>query len=70
MPPGVPQNVIGAYWKAFDLAVVNPDYLASAVSQKQEINPQKGSAVEDIVRSMAATPDSVRQYEMYLISKD
>ena len=70
LPPDVPPTVIDVYRKAFDLAVADPEYLASAVAQKQEISPQKGSAVEGMVRSMATTPDSVRQYVISLISKD
>ena len=70
LPPGVSADIIEAYRKAFDQAVLDPEYRAVATKLNQIIAPRSGKQVEDAIKKMASTSAAVRQRVIELISKD
>jgi tripartite-type tricarboxylate transporter receptor subunit TctC len=58
VPPGVPADRVKVLRDAFDAAVKDPELLADAKSQKMEIDPVTGAAINALLdRVYAAPPD-------------
>lgn len=70
LPPGVPQESVPAWRKAFDAAVADPGYLAEAKKRQQDIEPKSGEQVEKLVRQLYATPKDIIKRTIDAINPD
>jgi tripartite-type tricarboxylate transporter receptor subunit TctC len=59
--PGVPKERVAALRRAFDLAVVDPEFLADAKKQQLDLNPQSGAELEKVVNYLIDAPESLRK---------
>lgn len=59
LPPGVPQEAVVAWRKAFDAAVKNSEYVADTKKRIQDVEPKSGEEVERLVQQMYQTPQDV-----------
>lgn len=57
-PPGVPADRIEALRRAFDAAVVTPDYLRETVDKGIDVNPIQGIAVQKDIEKLVNLPPS------------
>ena len=61
-PPGIPADRLAILRKAFDAALVDPEFLAEAQRQKMEIDdPLNGEQLTEVVKRVASTPPAVVQ---------
>jgi len=56
MPPGVPADRVKVLREAFDAAVKDPELLADAKSQKMEIDPVTGAAINELLDRVYGAP--------------
>jgi tripartite-type tricarboxylate transporter receptor subunit TctC len=56
LPPGVPEDRVGAFRKAFEATMKDPEFLAEAEKAKLIINPVNGDGVQKLVREIYETP--------------
>ena len=61
VPPGVPAERIAALRRAFDATVKDPAFLAEAATEKIDIDPLSGEAVQKLIEEVSQTPDDVVQ---------
>jgi hypothetical protein len=59
LPPGVSDEVLSAYRKAFESAIRDPAYLADLERMRQKLTPRDGADVANLVEKMFATPKSI-----------
>ena len=59
LPPGVPADRVQALRDAFDKAVKDPELLADAKSQKMEIDPVTGAAINALLDRVYAAPPAL-----------
>jgi tripartite-type tricarboxylate transporter receptor subunit TctC len=59
LPPGVKEDVVATYQKAFDVAVKDPAYLADAKQRRQDIVVHSGADVQRVIETMYKTPKDV-----------
>ena len=59
MAPGVPDDRLAMVRKAFEAAVADPAFLASAKQVKLELTPRTGAQVQAAVNAVAAYPKDV-----------
>jgi tripartite-type tricarboxylate transporter receptor subunit TctC len=57
---GVPQERVEALRKAFDQAVVDPDFLAEAERMKAEISPVSGAELQQLIADVVSAPADIR----------
>ena len=57
--PGVPAERVAALRAAFDATVKDPALLAEAQTQRLEISPMSGSAVQELVAKLYRTPEPI-----------
>jgi tripartite-type tricarboxylate transporter receptor subunit TctC len=58
-PPGVPANVLKTFRDAFDATIKDPTFLGEAKKRGIELDPAKGSEIEQVVADIAATPADI-----------
>jgi tripartite-type tricarboxylate transporter receptor subunit TctC len=61
LPPGVSDEVLGAYRRAFETAIRDPGYIADLDRLRQKLTPRDGADVANLVEKMFATPKSIIQ---------
>jgi len=59
LPPGVPADRIAALRRAFDATVKDPAFLAEAATEKIDIDPLSGEAVQMLIEDVSRTPADV-----------
>ena len=57
--PGVPVERVAALRRAFDAAMVDPEFIAEAKQLNLEIDPKGGEELEQLVRELLDTPPDV-----------
>ena len=58
-PPGVPADRVAALRTAFDATMKDPDFLAETKKLALEVRPVSGSAVEQLIKDVYASPPEV-----------
>ena len=69
LPPGTPDNVLAAYRKAFDAALLDADYRAEAKKRNQEIEPHSGAEVTALIQKLLDTPEDIVKRAISAISR-
>jgi tripartite-type tricarboxylate transporter receptor subunit TctC len=59
LPPGVSDEMVSVWRKAFDAAVSDKAYLADATKRRQTVTPRDGADVEKLVERMFAIPADI-----------
>jgi len=59
LPPGVPADRVAALRRAFDATVKDPAFLAEAATEKIDIDPLSGEAVQMLIEDVSRTPADV-----------
>jgi len=66
-PPGVPAERLAALRKAFDAAMLDPEFLADANRQGLDVRPVTGAAADALLAQVYATPpDIVKRAAEYM----
>ncbi len=69
--PGVPADRVAALRRAFDAAVRDPEFIASAKKEKLEVRPQSADKIAEIIFGLLDSPANVRErMKVALTSKD
>lgn len=55
-PPDVPADRVAALRRAFDLTMKDPEFLADAEKNREDIDPISGVEVQELVKRVLATP--------------
>ena len=58
--PGVPPERVAALRRAFDLTLVDPEFIAEAKSQNAEVRPMTGEVLASVIRELIEAPQQVR----------
>jgi tripartite-type tricarboxylate transporter receptor subunit TctC len=61
-PPGMPPAIVAALRAAFDRTNADPELKAEAQRQGLEIDPVRGTEIQDLVDSLYRTPADVLDY--------
>jgi tripartite-type tricarboxylate transporter receptor subunit TctC len=59
VPPGVPADRIAALRRAFDATVKDPKFLAEAQTEKIDVDPLDGEAVQALIEDVSRTPADI-----------
>jgi tripartite-type tricarboxylate transporter receptor subunit TctC len=59
LPPGVAEDRVAAFRRAFMQTMKDKEFLADAAKRKFDIDPVSGQAIQDLVREIYATPAAV-----------
>jgi tripartite-type tricarboxylate transporter receptor subunit TctC len=59
LPPGVTDEMVAGWRKAFDAAVADKAYQADAAKRRQTVTPRDGADVEKLVSRMFAIPPDI-----------
>jgi tripartite-type tricarboxylate transporter receptor subunit TctC len=59
LPPGVPADRVKVLRAAFDAAVKDPELLKDAKSQRMEIDPVTGAAINALLDRVYAAPSAL-----------
>lgn len=58
-PPGVPEERVQALRDAFQAMLKDPEFLAEAKKSRAEVNAVSGEEIDELLRSLYATPNDV-----------
>ena len=58
-PPNLPADKLKQLREAFDKTMADPDFIADAKRQKLDVEPKDGAHLEQLVRSIYATPKPI-----------
>ena len=58
-PPNLPADKLKMLREAFDKTMADPDFIADAKRQKLDVEPKDGAHLEQLVRSIYATPKPI-----------
>jgi tripartite-type tricarboxylate transporter receptor subunit TctC len=67
LPPGVPNERVAAFRKAFMDTMKDKEFLADAAKRKFDINPVTGEAIQKLVQDIYATPAAVVRKTVQLL---
>jgi tripartite-type tricarboxylate transporter receptor subunit TctC len=67
-PPGIPAERAAALRAAFDETMQDPEFLAEAKARGQEVNPVSGTAIDNLLAELYATPKDVTEETKRAIS--
>jgi len=59
VPPGVPEDRVAALRRAFDATVKDETFLAEAKTEKIDVDPLSGEAVQKLIEEVSHTPPDV-----------
>jgi tripartite-type tricarboxylate transporter receptor subunit TctC len=58
-PPGLPVERVAGLRRAFDLAMVDPEFRAEAAKTHIEIEPRSGARLDELIALIYRTPPAV-----------